>query len=466
MASTSLRRQVSVTGNRQIFTISAWVKKTKNADTQNIFSQYIGSGSATTSTHFRVRFSTSDNLQVSAGATDFLITNRLFRDTSSFYQVVVAVNTTLATADDRVKLYINGVQETSFATRNNPSQNLETVVNNSGSSQYPRVGADDSDGNGPYGFFDGVMSQVILIDGTAYAASTFGSTNSVSGEWTPNSSPSVTYGTNGFKLTFEDTSALGDDTSGNTNDLTVLGTGTSTKDCASNNFATWNPLNYVQANNSPVLTNGNTKMNGTNDPPYPNAISTLGIPKSGKYYAEFKNAGTQSFAIGICDIPKGMEALRTASTTIYNTTFNGAVSLKNDGSVIRNGTETNSVTPTIAQNDIVMIAYDADNGAFYAGRNGTWGTVGGVVGVPTSGSSKTGAIDISAQSWFTTSTYQGFLVGSTSSGGYAIVEANFGNGYFGTTAVTSAGTGASTPGTFEYAVPTSYQPLSTKGLNV
>ena len=68
--------------------------------------------------------------------------------------------------------------------------------------------------------------------------------------------------------------------------------------------------------------------------------------------------------------------------------------LKNDGSVIRNGSETNSVTPTIATGDIAMIAYDADNGAFYAGRNGTWGTVGGYVGVPTSGSSKTGAISL------------------------------------------------------------------------
>ena len=254
--------------------------------------------------------------------------------------------------------------------------------------------------------------------------------------------------------------ALGDDTSGNTNDFTLSGSGTPTLD-SSNNFATWNPLNYVQANNSPVLTNGNTKMTGSADAPFPNAISTLGIPKSGKYYAEFKPT---SGAVGICDIPKGMEALRTASTQIYNTTFNGAVSLKNDGSVIRNGAETNSVTPTIATGDIAMIAYDADNGAFYAGRNGTWGTVGGVVGVPTSGSSKTGAIDISAQSWFTTSTDQGFLVGSTTGGGYAVVEANFGNGYFGTSQLT--GTTYSPTGIFEYAVPTGYTALSTKGLNV
>ena len=246
----------------------------------------------------------------------------------------------------------------------------------------------------------------------------------------------------------------------------MSGRGTPTLDCPSNNFATWNNLNYVQANNSPVFSNGNTKMNGTTDATYPNAISTLGIPKSGKYYAEFKNVGTQNFAVGICDMDKGIEALRTANTTIYNTTFNGAVSVRKDGNVLMNGSEVSGVIPTVAQNDICMIAYDADNGAFYCGRNGTWGTVGGVVGVPTSGSSRTGATDISAQSWFTTSSHQGFIVGSTSNGQYAIVEANFGNGYFGTTAVTSAGTAPSTPGTFEYAVPTGYQPLTTKGLNV
>ena len=452
MASTSLRRQVSVTGNRQIFTISAWVKKTKNADTQNIFSQYIGSGSATTSTHFRVRFSASDNLQVSAGGTDFLITNRLFRDTSSFYQVVVAVNTTLATADDRVKLYINGVQETSFATRNNPSQNLETVVNNSGSSQYPRVGADDSDGNGPYGFFDGVMSQVILIDGTAYAASTFGSTNSTSGEWKPNANPTVTYGTNGFKLTFEDTSNLGDDTSGNTNDLATSGSPTQTLDCPSNNFATLNALLYQNGTKVAAPTKGNTTFTSNGGAAWGTLLTTIGA-SSGKYYCEAKVTTLGTYAQpGICDMSVDQQNSnaawflgQTASSAQYGYDSNDG-NLYNGGSAVSYG---NSFTT----GDIIGIAMDLDNSKLYFSKNGTWQNS----GVPTSGSTGTGAVSITA----------GKTYGFGFSGYDATVfDCNFGNGYFGTTAVSSAGTPGSTPGTFEYDVPTNYQPLTTKGLNV
>ena len=458
MASTKLSRTLPSGSATNKFTYSTWLK----------YSGWVAGGVrffstvSTGDTYFR--FNENGTMEVSghnsgASSAGYFITNRVFDDRASWYHIVIRFDSTEGSASNRLRLYINGVQEESFSTYTDVNSGATDNINLSGNTQI--IGGTSSSQ-----YFNGLMAQTILSIGYSYAPTTFGEVNTTSGEWKPKPDPSLSYGTNGFNLSYETSSALGDDTSGNTNDFTLSGSGTPTLDSPSNTFATWNPLNYVQANNSPVLTNGNTKMNGTHDAPYPNAISTLGIPKSGKYYAEFKNVGTQGFAIGICDIPKGMEALRTASTQIYNTSFNGAVSLKNDGSVIRNGTETNSVTPTIAQNDIVMIAYDADNGAFYAGRNGTWGTVGGVVGVPTSGSSKTGAIDISAQSWFTTSTDQGFLVGSISGGGYAIIEANFGNGYFGTTAVTSAGTGASTPGTFEYAVPTSYQPLSTKGLNV
>ena len=469
MASTSLRRQVSVTGNRQIFTISAWVKKTKNADTQNIFSQYIGSGSATTSTHFRVRFSTSDNLQVAAGGTDFLITNRLFRDTSSFYHVVVAVNTTLATADDRIKLYINGVQETSFATRNNPSLDLETVVNNSGSSQYPRVGADDSDGNGPYGFFDGVMSQVILIDGTAYAASTFGSTNTVSGEWIPNANPTVTYGTNGFKLTFEDTAALGDDTSGNTNDLTVLGSGTPTLDCPSNVFAVLNSVAQYGSNQG-TLSNGNTSWVWSNY--QVNARSTLGMPK-GKFYWEQRcnvpSAGDEgSNRIGMCTSAFSNFIDTDSTDAHYNAIGNGGIYLMMSAASTswqrtNNDTSKNVDTYTnataLATGDIIMNAVDVDTGKYWIGINGTW---------MYSGNPATGA---NAQITFTNSggdDLQVFLgSGTNNSRSFSF---NFGNGYYGTTAITTNSgngyAGAEGASKFKYQPPTGYSAINTKGLNL
>ena len=462
MATTYLQNTTTTATDTKKFTWSMWVKRSLlGSPAQRIWNIY-----ADTNNKAQVAFNTDDQFSYFdklGGSEVWSQTPKMkLRDTSAWYHIVVAVDTTQGTEANRAKIYINGELQTELeAGGSYPSINASTGTQITTSSNNRRIGSNESANT----HFDGLISHLHFVDGTAYAPTSFGEVDSTSGIWKAKSSASVTYGNNGFFLKMENSGAMGTDSSGKGNNFTVSGSLTQNVDTPSNNFATWNNLNYVQANNSPVFSNGNTKMNGTHDAPYPNAISTLGIPKSGKYYAEFKNAGTQSFAIGICDISKGMEALRTASTSIYNTSFNGAVSLKNDGSVIRNGTETNSVTPTIAQNDIVMIAYDADNGAFYAGRNGTWGTVGGVVGVPTSGSSKTGAIDISAQSWFTTSTDQGFLVGSTSSGGYAIVEANFGNGYFGTTAVSSAGTNASGNGIFEYDVPTGYTAISTKGLN-
>ena len=464
----SLGRNSTNTATPTKATFAYWLKGADDGTAQGIWGWHRGNDAANywLGVYFSTNGSMYFNWKQGGSYATIRGTSQKFRDPTAWGQHVITIDTTLATAADRVKWFYNGERITSFEDSSYTVAQNATITNWSNSSDKLEIGTFYQSSTAKDLSTNSSITDFHFCDGYAYEASSFGSVNATSGIWVGNTSPSVSYGSQGEYIKFEDSSNLGLDSSGNTNNMAVSGTLTQNVDTPDNNFATWNPLNYVQANNSPVFSNGNTKMNGTNDPPYPNAISTLGIPKSGKYYAEFKNVGTQGFAIGICDIPKGMEALRTASTQIYNTTFNGAVSLKNDGSVIRNGTETNSVTPTIATNDIVMIAYDADNGAFYAGRNGTWGTVGGVVGVPTSGSSKTGAIDISAQSWFTTSTDQGFLVGSTSSGGYAIVEANFGNGYFGTTAVTSAGTGASTPGTFEYDVPTGYQPLTTKGLNL
>ena len=458
MANTYLSRTAGTPTSQKKATVSFWTKMGAITSNAHIFDTYTDDNNRS-----HIQFDDVDKIdvrfKVSGSLIGRLVTTPKFRDPAAWYHIVVALDTTQSTSADRIKFYINGVQETSFSVGTYPSQNAD--VNLSGTHT---IGAYYNNGS-PNNYFNGLLSHVHFSDGYAYGASTFGSTDNTTGQWKINTSPSFTLGNNGFTI-LKDGNTITDQSSNSNNFSLGGGTLTKTEDCPSNVFSVWNPLNFVQSKNSPVFSNGNTKMNGTHDATYPNAISTLGIPKSGKYYAEFKNVGTQGFAIGICDIPKGMEALRTASTQIYNTSFNGAVSLKNDGSVIRNGTETNSVTPTIAQNDIVMIAYDADNGAFYAGRNGTWGTVGGVVGVPTSGSSKTGAIDISAQSWLTTSSHQGFIVGSTSSGGYAIIEANFGNGYFGTTAVSSAGTNASGNGIFEYDTPTGYSALSTKGLNL
>src|SRR5210317_1798313 len=128
MASTYLSRSVSTTGNRRTWTFSAWVKRSNvTQQYQNMF--------AAGSNNIRINFS-NQNIWVydyNGSSFDFyLVTNRLFRDTSAWYHIVVAVDTTQATSSDRVKLYINGVQETSFSTETYPSQNHDTEANTSG----------------------------------------------------------------------------------------------------------------------------------------------------------------------------------------------------------------------------------------------------------------------------------------------------------------------------------------------
>ena len=250
MASTYLTRSVTSTGNRKTFTTSFWCKLAKADSTRMAFWSPIDGTDGNVEGYIRV----DDTIQVvdaNYGANISLQGNRILRDTNAWYHIVLAVDTTQATASDRVKLYINGVQETSFAVRTNASQNVTYAYGQSG---YYTVGARTSNQGGAGHYFDGLMSHVHYCDGYAYAASDFGSTDSTTGEWKINTSPSVTYGTNGFFLLKDNNSA--NDQSGNSNNFTASGTLTKTEDCPSNVFATMNPLGTYDG----TLSNGNTRV--------------------------------------------------------------------------------------------------------------------------------------------------------------------------------------------------------------
>ena len=442
MASTYLTRTISSGGNRQKMTFSAWIKRAVTSTSTMVFAT--GTGSERDMIHLE----SSGKLQFSRYNNAYnyhLKTNRLFRDTSAWYHIVCVLDTTQATSTDRAKIYINGVQETSLDTASYPSQNYNTNYNQNTFTQ--SLGR-DTDGNFP---FDGSMSHVHYIDGTAYDASAFGSSDS-NGVWTPNTSPSVTYGTNGFFLKFEDTSAMGDDSSGNSNDFSVgAGTLTKTKDTPSNVFATLNPLTTSTTSGS--FSNGNTthaKSNST----WASTTSTLAA-SSGKYYAEYKftvnssSSNGQMAAIVNMDLTNYMnensdlEQNGNKGITYY---ANGTVFADNQQTVATYGSYTNN---------IIQIAMDLDNGFLYFGKDGVWQNSAN----PASGATGTGGINIS--NYLGTGTFA-FGLANRNTGSTSV---NFGNGYFGTTAVTSAGTNASGNGIFEYDVPTGYTALSTKGLD-
>ena len=462
MASTKLSRtQESPTENKK-FTVSCWFKPAQVANEMKLIYADDNSTNNYTYIHFsdtsgRIRF---QNRNGGSNNTELIFQNNI-RDFSSWYHMVMAVDSTQTTASDRVKFYLNGVQYTDL----DPGQNTYPPINqtftlNSGGYDV-EIGASNSSS-----YFNGVMSQFIFIDGVQYAASTFGSTNATSGEWTPNPNPTISeYGNNGFKLSFEDTAALGDDTSGKGNDLAVSGSGTPTLDCPSNNMTTLNPIAQYGSNQG-TLSNGNTSWVWSNY--QVNARSTLGMPK-GKFYWEQKCLGDEgSNRIGMCTSAFSSFIDTDSANAHYNAIGNGGIYLmmsaastswqrtNNDTS---NNIDTYTYAAALATGDIIMSAVDVDAGKYWVGINGTW---------MYSGNPATGA---NAQITFTNSGGDDLQVfcgsGTNNSRSFSF---NFGNGYFGTTAVTTnSGNGyAGTEGAskFNYQPPTGYSAINTKGLNL
>ena len=438
MATTYLSKTFSGAGtSNKIGTFSCWFKRSKLGAEQVLFSANHTDGTASRSF---IRIESDDTIGARTHPTAMeMYTTQKFRDTSAWYHLVIAIDTTQATASNRFKYYINGEQITSFSTETYPAQNKtfgfgQNVVNNIG-----------RDSHGSSNYFDGSMSHVHWIDGTQYQASDFGETDSTTGEWKINTSPSVTYGTNGFFILKDGNSVT--DQSGNSNNLTVGGgTLTQTEDTPSNNFATGNPI--ANGGGNLTFTNGNTTIYDT-DSTWRSGFGGL-APSSGKYYFEVKHAGSSSNVwIGI------MDSSQLDGTGAYKFMEKSRGYGYSAGGEKGNNNSTGAGWgASYTQNDIIGVAMDLDNNKIYFSKNGTWQDSGD----PTSGATGTGSMyDLaSGYNYFpATSLY------STTAG----VSFNFGNGRFGTTAISSEGTNASGIGKFEYDVPTGYTALSTKGLN-
>ena len=442
MASTYLTKTFASSGTSdKIATISLWCKRAVTGAENSIIT-------AGASLRDLIRFETSGALRVrlSNGASD-LTTNRLFRDVSAWYNLIIKFDTTQATASDRIKIYVNGVEETSFSTTTYPSQNQTLKL---GTANPNHIG-NDSEQTNPY--FNGSMTHFHFIDGTAYDASTFGETDSTSGIWKPKASPTgITYGTNGFFLKMENSGAMGTDSSGNSNTFTVSGTLTQNVDTASNNFATYNPLDNYYA--SSTFSNGNTTI-VTNSGNTTYNTSTLGIPPTMKCYWETKFDTVQAAngEVGIVNTPTTGSA--AGAYRLYYQTY--GISVNDYGAIWSNNTNTGITLGTLSTSDIVCFAWDGVNQALYVRKNGdAWINSGD----PTSGASKTGAVKTF------TGTRTMFPAVGDQSGAHAVgTSTNFGSGYFGTTQVASAGTAPSEGGIFEHDCPNGYQALCTKGIN-
>jgi hypothetical protein len=438
MANTYLTRTLGTATNSKKYTISMWLKRSGLGTDQSLISYYPGSGNLYENINFNIYDVLTWFHRTSGNTVYQLVTNRKFRDTSAWYHIVISVDTTQSTASNRVKLYINGVQETSFSTATYPSQNLDLEINKANTINYFKF-------QNASAYYNGIASHFHFIDGTAYDATAFGEYDA-NGVWKIKTSPSVTYGTNGFFILKDGNSVT--DQSGNTNNFTVGGgTLTNTEDSPSNVFATWNPLDNFYA--SATFGSGNTGLDSGGSGIETYNTSTLGM-SSGKYYMELKHNGGSATPfrqlIGITQNPTD-----SASQYLGGSNNDSWGYYDNTGNVVHNASTVVSYS-TWTQNDIIGVAVDLDNSKLFFAKNGTW---------QNSSNPANGTNGISIDSGFTYYFAWGDL---TTHSNYC--NANFGNGYFGTTAVSSAGTNASGIGIFEHDVPTGFTALSTKGLNL
>ena len=351
--STYLERTPSSAGNRKTNTLSFWVKlgKTGVSDSGTVASCN-SSNSDSNNISVVIR---DTSVRIVGYYNNFRITNRILRDPTSWYHIVVAIDTTQASADDRIKIYVNGVQETSFSTSGNVSQNANLGFAQASTT---RVGSRSNDGNGSY--FDGYLTEVNFIDGQAYDPSYFGFTDAQTGQWRPKKYGG-TYGTTGFYLDFSDdssTAALGYDRSGNGNNFTpnnfsvTAGVDNdSVSDTPTNNFCTLNP-NSNGTGAAPF--DGNLKFNTTASATG-TMLSTAEV-SSGKWYCEVKvTFGSNNGALGIRSITQS----DINSNTLGNQTLDYAY--RGNGQKFNSNTKS-SYGNSYTTDDVIGIALDLDSG--------------------------------------------------------------------------------------------------------
>jgi hypothetical protein len=445
MASTYLSRTSSTPTNALKWTFSAWVKISGiandtflldfNTDTNN--RSQIGFSNDSSEPRFMVYE------KVTGSTSQLITTSRLFRDPSAWYHIVVSCDRTLATSSDRTKIYVNGVQETSFTSATYPTQNVTGIINTAVSTLIGKYSQSTL-------YFDGCLAHYHFIDGTAYDASDFGQTDATTGIWKPKTSPSVTYGTNGFFLKFENSANMDLDSSPNNLTFSTSGNLTQTVDTPSNVYCVWNAINPFGG----TLANGNLTV-GNNSSYDHNAQGTLGMT-SGKWYWEYKMSDTHG-EFGVCENSKSPQTDPQTAAGNYFLYNNGNTT----GTIFNNVSGNSSSTITVsafANGQILGCAYDADNEALYIHQNGIYVNSGD----PTSGASKTGAIITNLRA-----RYGGTIVpflGFGTSAARTNFHTNFGNGYFGTTPVASAGLNGN-GSIFEFDCPSGYYALNTKNIN-
>ena len=423
-------------GNRKTFTFSTWFKRSSIGVQQKLL------GTNYTGEEFMLYFLSTDELALfsyaGGGVTTkvHLKTTQKFRDPSAWYHIMFAIDTTQATASDRANMYINGQLVTDFLIETYPTLNSDLAWISSTHTMY--IGGTQ--------YISGYVAETITVDGSQLDETSFGEFDADSGIWKPIDVSGLTFGSKGFYLPYENSAALGQDDSGNGNNWTVnnLTSDDQTTDTPTNNYATWNSIIK-----SPItLSEGNLQMGG-GTLNWDSTVTTI-VPQKGKWYAEIKVTSLVYDNIGFVTI----DSFTDGTGRFYEKSNN--ISWLNNVSTIRNYQGASSTTAAVTggsnsgfsrtSGDIVMLAFDMENGYGWFGKNGTWLNSGD----PASG---TNAFILSSDYANGTAIYAGYYS--------AVIQANFGNSSFTISSGNSDGNGY---GNFEYSVPSGYYALNTKNL--
>ena len=367
-ASAYFNRTFGTPTNANIWTLSGWTKR-------GLLGTQISLFGASVSSYTSVSFLAGDTLRINLGngTNGSLVTTQVFRDPSAFYHIAIAYDSTQATASNRIKLYINGVQVTAFSTANYPAQNVSAEWNYSGA-----VG---TIGTAATEYFDGYLTEVNFIDGQALTPSSFGETDPITGVWKPKKYAG-TYGTNGFYLNFSDNSAataaaIGKDSSGNGNNWTpnnISVTAGVTYDSmidvptmwadggnGRGNYCVLNPLDVspTESSGRASISDGNLTVTGGNQ-----FARGWQIPSSGQWYWEITLVdyynGAPPFIWGQHGISSGLAGNTTGIKLWADTS----------GGIMQDGAKVQTFS-TWANNDVIGFAYDAVTRSMSVYRNGT-----------------------------------------------------------------------------------------------
>ena len=442
------------------YTISFWCKKCNTsgggsgAPAENGYTLFMSSGSGTAgdaSDHYcQIYFKNEDDIrwqEYDDGTSGQLETNQVFRDPAAWHHLVFRFDSTDGTADDRMRIYVNGAQVTSFQTRTNIDQNTDSWVGYASAAHV--IGGTSAR------FFDGYLAEFVLIDGQSLAPTSFGEYDSDSPNiWKPIDVSGLTFGTHGYYLDFEDSSALGNDANGGTDfSVTNLAAYDQCQDSPTNNWAVLNNLDhYYTATSSTgaTSTEGATKFiiaSGNRG----FARSTFGVT-AGKWYWECKLHAVSKGFLGICN----NEILVDDSTPQVNAVYiyEATPDFRSGAQILTTG------VASISTNDIMNFALDMDNNAFYIGVNNTYMNSGD----PESGASRTGAISelfTTGRAIISDSGEMFANLLNTSTTGGINTSMNFGCPAY---ANSSDAADANGYGAFEFAPPSGYLALCTKNL--